>query len=216
MTDTRGHSGEQLTLFAGPATPTAAPARRTPARRRRRFRIPVTLLAIGVATAGVFAGSFAAWTAQSSNPTNAVTTGRLSLSNNKQASAVFAASNVKPGDTGSSTVTLTNDGTIPVAVRLTQDQVSSSGVEASLGLKVHDATRNWCYYPVSQAGPCPAAFGAWKSSLANLQLRSVSGATHWPAGESHTFTLSWQLALSSPNSDQGKTGSFRLVWDGTQ
>jgi hypothetical protein len=205
---------EQLALFD------PAPRKRPHARRggRRVTRTLLTLLALGAATAGVMAGSFAAWTAQSANPGNQVKAGTLTMTNSRSAAYVFSATNVVPGDTGSGTVTVANTGSIPMAVKLTQDQVSSTGIEASLGLKVHDDTRNWCYWPVAQSGACPATYGAWSATgtLSSLQLPATSGAATWPAGQSHAFTISWTLLATSPNSDQGKTGSFRLVWDGTQ
>ncbi len=215
MRRTRSLPAEQLALFSMPA-PAHAPARRA-GRVRTPLRAFVTLVALGIATAGIMAGSFAAWTAQTANPGNDVAAGTLTMSNDKAASSVFSATNVKPGDTGSSTVTVQNTGSIPMSVRLTQDQLTTSGIEASLRLSIHDDTRNWCVYPSNAAGAC-ATRGAWDgtSSLATLPLAATNGATQWPAGQSHTFTLSWELVASSPNSDQGKTGSFRLVWDGLQ
>jgi uncharacterized repeat protein (TIGR01451 family) len=181
-------------------------------------RLAVTLLALGIASAGIMAGSFAAWTAQTSNAGNAVTAGTLAMTNSKNATSVFSAATVKPGDTGSSTVTITNGGSVPMSASLTQDTITATGIEASLGLKIHDDTRDWCYWPLPAAsGACGSSYGAWdaSSTLTNLALPATSGAAQWPSGEAHTFTLSWQLAATSPNSDQGKTGSFRLVWDGT-
>lgn len=207
-------SVEQLPLFELDALEPARSMRRR--RRRGPLRIAVTALALGIATAGMIAGSFAAWTAQTSNPGNSVTSGTLTMSNDKNATSVFAATNVRPGDTGSSTVVVQNTGSVPMSVKLTQDTLSSSGIEASLGLKVYDSTRDWCYWPTNASGTC-ATFGAWdaSSSLTNLALAATDGSAQWPAGQLHSFTISWQLALSSPNSDQGKAGSFRFVWDGT-
>lgn len=180
--------------------------------------MPVTILALGLASGGVFVGSFAAWTAQTTNPANAVAAGTLTMSNDKNATALFSASNVKPGDTGSTTVTVANTGSIPMTVQLTQDTLAGSGIESSLGLKVHDDTRDWCYWPVSQPGACPTGYGAWdaRAALTGFTVPATDGSARWPAGQSHQFTISWQLAASSPNSDQGQTGTFRLVWDGTQ
>lgn len=208
------HPSEQLSLFdAHHSTRTRARGRS----RRRALQIPLTLLALGLATAGILTGSYAAWTAQTSNPSNAVTAGTLAITNSKSGSSVFAATNVKPGDTGSGTVVVSNSGSVPLAVKLTQDNVTATGIEASLRLKVHDQTRNRCYWPVDQAGACPAGYGAWNATgtLNAKALPATSGAATWPASEAHTFTISWQLVASSPNSDQGKTGSFRLVWNGT-
>jgi predicted ribosomally synthesized peptide with SipW-like signal peptide len=205
---------EQLQLFEVPCNHAA---RACTGRRRRALRLSLTLLAIGIATAGIIGGSYAAWTAQTSNPSNAVTAGTLSITNSKSGSSVFSAADVTPGDTGSGTVVVANSGSVPIAMQLTQDNVTATGIEASLGLKVYDQTRNRCYWPVDQVGACPAGYGAWNAAatLNAKALPATSGAAKWPAGQAHTFTISWQLAASSPNSDQGKTGSFRLGWNGT-
>ena len=210
-------SCDQLALFDIPATGRGVrPRRSSTLRRSTRARVLVSLLALGVASAGIVAGSFAAWTTQTTNPGNQVKAGSLTMTNSRNATALFSATNVKPGDTGSSTVVINNAGSIPMRAMLTQDQVTASGIEDSLGLKVHDDTRNWCYWPVSQAGACPAPYGDFDAdgSIAALPLASTTGALAWPAGEAHTFSISWTLAATSPNSDQGKTGSFRLIWDG--
>lgn len=192
---------------------------------RRRLRVPLTLLAIGAATAGIVGGSFATWTAQTNNPGNSVTAGTMEVGNSKSAEAVFGATNVMPGDSGSDTVTIANTGSSPMTVRLTQDQLSGSRIEASLRLRVYDRTRDRCYWPVNQPGACPDTggvdgdgYGAWDASatLDAFTVPAASGAAQWPAGEAHTFEISWKLAMSSPNSDQGTSGSFRLVWNGTQ
>ncbi|MEO6866656.1 MAG: hypothetical protein ABI200_01390 [Gaiellales bacterium] len=178
----------------------------------------ITLLAIGIATSAALFGSHASWTAQTTNPGNSVTAGTIQLDSSKPTGDwIFQAMDVLPGQSGSGAVTLTNNSAGPLTVSLTQDQLSSSGIEASLGLKIHDDTRNWCYWPVSQAGVCPAAYGAWDatSSITNRALSAAGGGAAWPTGEAHTFTISWQLAASSPNSDQGKIGSFRLRWNAT-
>lgn len=214
MRRSRSLPAEQLALFTIPASSRGRPGAR---RLGTPLRAAVTLVALGVATAGIMAGSFAAWTAQTANPGNQVAAGTLTMSNDKAATSVFTATDVKPGDTGSNTVTVQNTGSLPMSVRLTQDQLTTSGIEASLRLSIHDATRNWCVYPSNAAGAC-ATRGAWDAtaSLTALPVAATSGAAQWPAGQAHTFTLSWELVATSPNSDQGKTGSFRLVWDGLQ
>jgi predicted ribosomally synthesized peptide with SipW-like signal peptide len=210
---------QQLRLFELPA-----PRAREGEGWRAHVRIPLTILAIGLATASVIGGSFAAWTAQTMNPGNQVSAGTLAITNDKSATSVFSASNVVPGDTGSGTVRIENSGTVPAAVMLTQDTLTGGSIAASLRLKVHDQTRNWCYWPVNQAGACPLTggvdgdgYGAWNASatLAALPLAATSGAAKWPAAEAHTFSISWKLAASSPNGDQGQSASFRLVWDAT-
>lgn len=180
-------------------------------------KVALSVLALGAATAALVFGSFAAWTAQTTNPGNSVATGSFAITNSKPAASIFAATGVIPGGNGTSTVTITNSGSAPLAVKLSQDSLTATGVEASLGLKIHDDTRNWCVYPTAVAGACAATYGAWNgtSTLTNRVLLATDGSVKWPVSQAHTFTLSWQLAATSPSSDQGKTGSFRLLWNGS-
>jgi predicted ribosomally synthesized peptide with SipW-like signal peptide/uncharacterized repeat protein (TIGR01451 family) len=215
-------AADQLQLFDVPV-PRARErgARRTPARGRRRerstLRLGIPVLALGIATAGIIAGSYASWQAQTTNPGNQVTAGTLTMSNNKNGAAVFtAAPNAKPGDTGSNTVTITNTGSVPMSVTLTQDQLAGTAIESSLELQIYDAQRNWCYWPLDASGSCGANWGAWNASatFTNFAIPNSSGGAQWAAAEAHTFTVSWRLLTSSPNTDQGQTGSFRLAWGG--
>ncbi|MEO6866603.1 MAG: TasA family protein [Gaiellales bacterium] len=200
-----------------PTTATPVTTEATAPRPRRVRQIAATLLAIGLASSVAVIGSQASWTAQTENAGNTATAGTLDLTNDKSGKSIFAATNIKPGDTGSGTVKLRNAGTVPLAVKLTQDNVVNGFAATSLKLSVHDDARNWCVYPANAAGTC-ATTGAWDgtSSLTALALPAIDGAAKWAAGEEHTYTVSWALDLSSPNADQGKVGSFRLVWDGVQ
>jgi hypothetical protein len=208
---------EQLRLFDVPALAGISP--RSRARRRGTpLRAVLTVVALGVATAGIMAGSFAAWTAQTSNTGNSVAAGTLTMTNDKNATSLFTATGAKPGDAPApTTVTVANTGSLPMSVTLTQGTVVNGFDPASLGLEIYDSTRGWCVWPTQSAGAC-GSYGAWSGSplTSGISLPATSGASQWPSGQSHTFEVSWQLAASSPNSDQGKSASFQLVWDGLQ
>lgn len=216
MRFTHAPQPEQLRLFDAPAVVDGRSRRRAP-RRRTPLRAVLTVVALGVATAGIMAGSFAAWTAQTTNTGNGVASGSLTMTND--ASAIFSATNIKPGDAPApSTVTITNTGSIPMAVTLTQGSVVNGFDPASLGLKIYDTTSSRCVWPTQSAGAC-GSYGAWSGAAltSGIALLANDGvASKWPAGQVHTFQVSWQLATSSPNTDQNKTASFQLVWDGLQ
>src|SRR5262245_9556094 len=88
---------------------------------RRKARLALTLLAFGVGSAGVVMGSSAAWTDSVQNTGNAISSGSLDMTNSKPGIAVFSATDITPGTTGGSTVTVTNNGTVSMGVKLTQD-----------------------------------------------------------------------------------------------
>ena len=131
------------------------------------------------------------------------------------ASAVFTATGVKPGDTGSATVTLKNTGSIPISVALTQDQVTNTFAAGSAQLQIHDDTANRCYWPTNAAGAC-ATYGDFTATTATNLAIAGTAAAQWAANEQHVFTIGHKLATTSPNTDQGKAAAFRLTWDGIQ
>ena len=187
-------------------------------------KILATMLALGVASATVMFGSYAAWTDQTTNPGNSVTAGALDITNSKDAAAVFAVTGVAPGDSGSDTVVVGDagaSGIVDFQLFLTQNNLSASAgnIEANLRLSIYDQTRNWCYYPVSASGAC-ASLGAWDGSatINNLQLMNAAGGALWDSttDEQHTFQLDWALDAASDTDDQNQVGSFDLIWDATQ
>jgi len=94
----------------------------------------------------------AAWTASTTNPGNSVTTGTLTMTNSKYAAAGINVTGVKPGDTGSSTVVITNSGSVPLTATRTQSAVVQN-VSNFLKFNIHDGTN--CIYPAA-AGGCVA------------------------------------------------------------
>jgi hypothetical protein len=186
--------------------------------KRSPKKVAVTVLALGTASAAVVFGSFAAWTASTSNPGNSITSGTLTMSNSKSAAAVFTATAAKPGDSGSDTVTVTNTGSIPMTAKITQASVTDSGFGSDLTLKIHDDTANRCIWPTQAAGAC-STYGAWDASatLTNFTLDGTGGSgSQWAASEAHTFTASWSFDSGAGNGTQGKTATFGLTWGGAQ
>ncbi len=176
----------------------------------------LTLLAVGGATATIMFGSWAAWTAQTTNPNTSVASGSLAMTNSKNAAAIFTASNVKPGDSGSSTVVITNSGSTAMAVALTQSGVTDSGFGGKLKMSLHDDTRDFCYYPDNAAGACSGP-GAWDGSatINNLSIKNSTGGATWAAAEAHTFTVAWDFDATAGNATQSQTADFDLTWDGS-
>ena len=140
--------------------------------------------------------------------------------------AVVKTTAVKPGETGRGRVTVTNTGTRPIRkVLLTQDKVSTGGAGAALHLQVFDTTTKKCLYPRptlkkprpgTPAPKEPRACGSWRpftagKALNKLQVPPRKGAA-WARKERHVIEVRWRLDPSSPNTDQGRKATFRLLW----
>jgi hypothetical protein len=134
---------------------------------------------------------------------------------------------VQPGSTSSDTVTITNTGSVPMDVTLTQSGVTDQLSDGNNVLKftVFDADTGDCVYP-SGTGACPAlddttAGAAWNgvATLTDFALPG-EGAAEWAAGENHTFTVTWEytddgVVNNTNNVVAARTADFDLTWDGT-
>lgn len=187
----------------------------------------LTILALGAASAAVVFGSLAAWTAQTTNPGNTITAGKLTLGNDKAATALFAADEqAKPGQSGTDTVTISNDGSAPMNVTLSQSGVVDTMSDGNNDMKftILDRATGNCVYPAA-AGPCPALDAAtagadWNGAarLTNVALPGTGGAG-WAAAESHTFAITWAytddgVVNNTTNDGSGRKAAFDLTWNG--
>ncbi|MCW2926530.1 MAG: hypothetical protein JWM86_498 [Thermoleophilia bacterium] len=167
-----------------------------------------------------FAGLFGR--AKAPNATN-------KISNSRQGKAVLTVRTTKPGLTGRGRVVLANVGAKPIRrLLLTQDQVKQGGVGKALQLQVFDSTTRKCLYPRPKLRPVrvgvappkePTRCLGWAPFNAGKALRRFSvpsrKGTTWARGEKHAIDVRWRLDTSSPNTDQGRTATFRLLWNAT-
>lgn len=96
-------------------------------------------------------GSGANFNSTSANPGNVVTAGTLSHTNSKDNAALLTVSKIKPGESKSGTVQLTNTGDIDGVFSVARTMVSDSTGPASpfaahLNLKIEDNVTGTVYY----------------------------------------------------------------------
>lgn len=201
---------------------------------RNNRKLALSVLGLGAATAAVVFGSWATWTAQTTNPGNTVTAGTLSLNNSRgvaQPVLTTSVSNIKPGATGSESATITNTGSVALAsLRLSLSNAAgfTGDTENLLQFRIHDDTTDRCIFPADAAGAC-STWGTWDNTanFANFTLKEGAGAgtvDPWSpdpdgagagTGEAHTFTIDWRFTngASPDNDSQGDTATFDLTWD---
>lgn len=203
-----------------------------------RKKLALSVLGLGAATAAVVFGSWASWTAQTTNPGNTVTAGTLTMANEDAGSTdidgnpvlTTNVTNIKPGDTDSDTVTLRNDGSVDMSsVQLSLSNAAgfSGDTENLLQYRIHDDTTDRCIKPTSAAGAC-STWATWDNTanFANFTVLTAGGATDvWSkdpdgpggaSGEAHTFTIEWQFTNggASDIDSMGDSATFDLTWDG--
>lgn len=162
-------------------------------RRARKILVPLTtLLAAGALTIG----SGANFTSQSQNPNSIFASGTLTQSNSKANSAIFDASNLKPGDTVIGEVTIKNTGSLPAAFSVTE--VANNGFTTPSNLVM----------TVTQDGT-----QIYSGTFGGL---GTKGLGTFAAGESHTFKFTTQLKDTAGNDEQGKSATASYTWNSVQ
>lgn len=75
-------------------------------------------MVLGVVACIAGAGGFSAFSSQTDNPGNSVTSGTVVLSDNDGGSALYALTNAKPGDSQSSCIKVTYSGSLDASVKV--------------------------------------------------------------------------------------------------
>lgn len=163
----------------------------------RKVLVPLATL---VAAGAVAVGSGATFTSDSANTISAVTAGTLTQSNSKADQAIFELTNLKPGDTLNSTVTLTNTGSLASTFSLTENGSTNGFSGDTLSLSITDA----------------AGTSVYNGTFGGLQDGAQQNLGVFAAGEARTYTFTVKLAQGAGNENQGKSAGAVYTWDAVQ
>ncbi len=162
-----------------------------------RNRIVATL-ATALAALGVAVGSGASFTAQSANPTNTYVSGALEMSNSKADNAIFAGSQLRPGESTTGSVTIKNTGSVAGDFRLLEQAVTDPFV-ADLKLEVR------------QSG---VATPIYDGSFGGVPSGGIALGTY-AAGAERTYAFKVTLPAAADDADENKTATATYRWDAT-
>lgn len=176
--------------------------------------LPVALLVSGLV---IGQSSYAAFNATTSNPTNNWSTGSVALSDDDSNTALFTATNLKPGSTGTKCILVTSTGTLPSAVKLYGTApATTNSLNTFIDLTVEigsGATFGSCtgFTPTATIhNGTLAAFGTAATSYA-------TGLGTWaPTGsgtETRAYKFSYTVNASAPNTTQNSSASIGLTWE---
>lgn len=189
-----------------------------------RTKILRTLGVLAMLAAFAATGVFSAFSSQTDNPGNVVTAGTVTLSDDDDGSALYSLTAAKPGDSATSCIEVTYDGTLDSTVKLyTPSSIGDLGEHVDLTIE-----------PGSQASPSfpscsgftPDAggalydgtledFAAAHSGYANgLTDNPGTSATAWTTDDSVVYRVTATLAADTPADAQGdSTGAHALRWE---
>jgi spore coat-associated protein N len=173
-----------------------------------RPRRTLAALAVVLAAVGITVGSGANFTASSANAGNAFATGTLTMSNS--ASALFSSANMKPGDSATGNVSITNTGSIAGDFKLT----TASPTGSTALLNQLDAVVTDCGVYTSTLPSCTTGTTQLYSGKLGA-LSNVSAGT-FAAGVKHYYKVVVTLPSSTDNTFQGLSSQVDLAWSATQ
>ncbi len=179
--------------------------------------IPVALVASG---ALVLQASYAAFSATTTNPTENWSSGTVSLSDDDTGTAMFNATNLKPGATGTKCIAVTSTGSLASTVKLYgTSYATTKALGSSLNLTVEEgtgATFGSCtgFTPIASGSQVFSgtldSFGTTKTSFATgVGVFAPTGT----GNETRVYRITYTLSGSTPDSAQGGTASLGLTWE---
>ncbi|MBB3326037.1 M73 family metallopeptidase [Microlunatus antarcticus] len=193
------------------------PPSRRAVRRSRWLVWPVSaLLALGV----VGQASYSAFSARTSIPSNSLAAGTVVLGDDDSGSALFSATGLKPGASGSRCVAVTSTGSLASSVKLyATDVAGTKSLATYLGWTVTQGTGG-TYSTCSGFTALSSGSSVYSGTLAGFTGSATtygSGlGTSSPTGsasETRTFQFTYTVSTTIPDSAQGGTATFGLTWE---
>lgn len=184
-----------------------------------RAGVALTTGAAALISSGlVWQSSYSAYSGDTSNPAENWATGTVALTDDDSGSALFTATNLKPGSTGTRCIVVTSNGSLPSAVKLYGTGYNATnGLGSSISLTITQGTGG-------SFGSCTGftalgtGAGLYSGTLAGFSAANfATGLGTWTptgtAGETRTFQLSYTVDTNAPNSTQGGSASLGFTWE---
>jgi hypothetical protein len=177
------------------------------------------LAGVAVSAAVVWHASYAAFSASTDNPTSNWAAGTVALSDDDSNTALFTASNLRPGATGTRCIAVTSTGSLPATVKLYGTGATTTKALAGyLNLTVTQGSGAGAdcanFTPLGSGATVysgtVAGFGATATSFATGQ---GSWAPTGAAAETRVFQFSYTLAANTPDTAQGGTAALGFTWE---
>jgi spore coat-associated protein N len=161
---------------------------------RRRALVPLATL---LAAAAIAMTTGATFISDSVNPGNVYETGDLEQTNSRASGSIFDLDNLKPGDSVSGAVTITNSGSLASKFTLTETVQANTFADKEL-----------LTLTVVEDGA--TVYSGRLGAAGEIDLGT------WSAGEDRTFTFTAKLDSDAGNANQNKRAETTYTWDGVQ
>ena len=179
---------------------------------RANPRKVLAALATVLVAVGVTVASGATFTASTANPSNTFTAGSLTMSNDKDGTAILTASGMKPGDAttdATGTVVIKNTGSLKGAFTLTRSSLTSTDSTNPLAAKLNTT--------ITDCGADQNCATTADNSNRYTGLLSAMSAPislgNWAGSEQHTYKFVVSLDSSAGNVYQSGASTAGFTWD---
>jgi hypothetical protein len=197
---------------------------RAPRPRRARFGVVGIVLALLVSTAIVWQSSHANFTSKTVNPGNSFSAGSVLVTDNKNGTALFSLTGLRPGDSGDQCIQVTYQGTLTGAtINFYVDNYADNSTAGAWGTAIKLTV-------TTGGGTCPVGSITGASTpIVDKTLPFLNTTYDYPAGSSmyawnnpatnaiRPYNIHYQvlatLADDGTGGIQGKTASLDLVWE---
>lgn len=176
--------------------------------------LPVALGLIG-ASAIVWQSSTAAFSGTTSNAANSWAAGTVSLTDDDTATAMFTASGLVPGSTGTKCITVTYGGSANAYIRLYSSANTGATLQPYLDIVIEEGTGG-------SFGSC-AGFTPTTSLATGTLAAFTSTNTSWATalgsgavvttGQARTYRITYTLNASTPDAQQGASSTATFQWE---
>ena len=190
-------------------------AERREARRRTRSAALVVALGLLGSSALIWHTSRASFTATTSNGTNSWSTGTVSLNNDGGATALFTATGLTPGSTGSHCITVTYGGSVGAPVKLYGSSLlQQNGLGSYVDLTVEEGSGG-SFASCIGFSPSGTIYNGTLAGLAAVNSYASGVGTWTPTtnGQTKVYRFTYTLDAAAPNSVQSSTASITFVWE---
>ena len=183
-------------------------------------RLAAIPLSVVLGAGVVWQASQAAFTATTSNPTNNWSAGSVALSDDDSNTAMFAASNLKPGSTGQKCIAVTSTGTLPATVKLyATGAARTNGFDSYLNLTVEQGTGGGfssCTGFTAGGGAGQSYTGTLAGFTSTYQNFGTGLGTFAPTGsgpQTATYRFTYTVDSATPNSAMNGTAASGFTWE---
>jgi hypothetical protein len=175
--------------------------------RRRSFAIvgAAALTALGLVTFMISSVTSAAWVDTTENTGNSWATGTVSLTDNDAGVAMFAVTDMVPGQVVENSITVTNDSSVPLDVRLYGENLVNDDLLAQhLNLKIGTTAGAGDIYDGTLLG-FSGTHAAFSTGTAVIDLAAAG---------TQTYHFWVELDSATPTEFQGTSAGIDFVWEG--